>query len=321
MSTTLPHTMSYSGDKPYIFISYAHKDSGIVVPLVQAMQNSGYRVWFDMGIEVGTEWSNDIAAHLRDCALFVAFISKNSVGSENCLDEIAYAKSHQKPALMIFLEEDVVLPEGTEMQTARFQRMYYNRIGTVEGYMASLNNSTFFLPCREEQKKEEIQVETASREAVASVAAPVQPVAKKDKKGLLIGLVAAISVVAIVCVLLFSGVFSSAAEKAVADYVEKNGDEFVAEIEEVFVTASGMTCTSSIEAEGTGFVVNINIDGLNYIPEENAQQMQQAYDSMASDFDVMLMEMQKEIPELTYFVINICEEYGDVLAVIAAGDR
>lgn len=140
---------AYKGSKPYIFVSYAHKDSETVVPIIAAMQEKGYRIWFDQGIEAGTEWSNNIAAHLEDCSVFVVFASYNSVKSENCLDEIAFAKSHQKPSLLIFLQEDVVLPKGTEMQTARFQRMFYTRHASDESFLEKLTEAPILDACRE----------------------------------------------------------------------------------------------------------------------------------------------------------------------------
>lgn len=141
---------AYNGGKPYIFISYAHADSPRVLPVVEAMQNQGFRIWFDMGIEAGTEWSNNIAKHLRECDAFLFFTSRNSVASENCLDEVAYAKSHMKPSLMIFLEDDVILPEGTEMQTARFQRMYLTRHSSLESAVEKITEAPILLPCRDE---------------------------------------------------------------------------------------------------------------------------------------------------------------------------
>lgn len=140
---------TYDGDQPYIFVSYAHKDSATVVPIIRALQDCGYRIWFDLGIEAGTEWSNNIAAHLKSCATFVVFASKNCVQSENCLDEIAFAKAHQKPSLMIFLEDDVVLPSGTEMQTARFQRMFRSRHYTQETFIQKICEATMLDCCRE----------------------------------------------------------------------------------------------------------------------------------------------------------------------------
>ena len=140
---------TYDRDKPYIFVSYAHKDSETVVPIIRALQEHGYRIWFDLGIEAGTEWSNNIAAHLKGCAAFVVFASRNCVQSENCLDEIAFAKAHQKPSLMIFLEDNVALPEGTEMQTARFQRMFRTRHHTHETFIQKICEATMLDCCRE----------------------------------------------------------------------------------------------------------------------------------------------------------------------------
>ncbi len=140
---------TYNGKKPFVFISYAHKDVGAVVPVIKSLQERGYRVWLDLGIEAGTEWANNIAAHLKDCAAFIVFISKNSMASENCLDEIAYAKSHQKPSLMVFLEEDVEIPEGIEMQTARFQRMYKSRHLTQESFVEKICEASFLESCKD----------------------------------------------------------------------------------------------------------------------------------------------------------------------------
>lgn len=43
--------MVYEGNEKYIFISYAHKDSGSVLPILQAMADGGYRLWYDQGME------------------------------------------------------------------------------------------------------------------------------------------------------------------------------------------------------------------------------------------------------------------------------
>ena len=137
----------YRGDKPYIFVSYAHADSEQVIPLVKAMQDAGYRIWYDLGIEAGTEWSNNIAKHLKDCSVFLFFASKNSARSENCLDEVAYAKSHNKTALLIYLEEDVTLPVGTDMQTARFQKMFLSRQKDMAEFMNGIAEAEMFDCC------------------------------------------------------------------------------------------------------------------------------------------------------------------------------
>ena len=54
MTNTVP--VAYKGDQPYIFISYAHKDSNIVLPIIARLQQDGYRVWYDEGIALGSSW-------------------------------------------------------------------------------------------------------------------------------------------------------------------------------------------------------------------------------------------------------------------------
>lgn len=41
---------AYEGDEKFIFISYAHKDSETVYPIIEKLNADGYRVWFDDGI-------------------------------------------------------------------------------------------------------------------------------------------------------------------------------------------------------------------------------------------------------------------------------
>jgi hypothetical protein len=45
---------SYKGDAPYVFVSYSHKDAALVYPELGWMQEAGFNVWYDEGIEAGT---------------------------------------------------------------------------------------------------------------------------------------------------------------------------------------------------------------------------------------------------------------------------
>ena len=185
----------YNGNKPFFFVSYAHRDSDKIHPYLKGLQDSGYNIWFDKGIEAGTEWSNNIADHLKRCSAFLFFVSKNSVKSENCLDEVAYAKSHNKPSLLVFLDDDADLPVGTEMQTARFQRMFLTRQESVGHFVDNFSQASMFDICRNQD------------------AAPLNPEAYKvlkktnntkskkapaNKKALAIGIAVGVVVVALV---------------------------------------------------------------------------------------------------------------------------
>lgn len=116
---------AYAGDKPYIFVSYAHADASAVMEVVSALQERGFRIWFDEGVEVGSDWPEYIAEHLARSGLMLAFLSKSYQASENCRKEMHFALSRKIETVNIFLEETALSP-GMEMQIGnRFALMKY----------------------------------------------------------------------------------------------------------------------------------------------------------------------------------------------------
>ena len=109
---------AYQGDEPYIFISYAHVDNKRVFAEIKRFNEAGYHVWYDEGITPGNEWTDEIAAALEKCSLFVVFLTKNSVQSSNVADEINYVIDEKIPAIAIYLEK-CELQGGLKL---RFQR-------------------------------------------------------------------------------------------------------------------------------------------------------------------------------------------------------
>lgn len=105
----------YEGDKPYIFISYAHANSPAVMEVVTRLHDRGYRIWYDEGIEVGSEWPECIASHLAGAHLVMAFISNSYIASDNCRREMHYALTKRIKTINIFLEDTQMTP-GMEMQ-------------------------------------------------------------------------------------------------------------------------------------------------------------------------------------------------------------
>ena len=130
----------YKGELPYIFISYAHKDSDRVWPIVARLQRDGYRVWYDEGIDPGTEWDENIAAHVTGCGYFIALLSENYMASNNCKDELNFSRDQGKPQLLIYLE-DVDLPQGMAMRLGRIQAIFQDRYGDQEEFYAKLYES------------------------------------------------------------------------------------------------------------------------------------------------------------------------------------
>ena len=105
----------YEGTQPYVFLSYAHADAPAVIQIASHLQAAGCRIWYDGGIEVGSEWPEYIAAHLNGAAVMLAFLSNAYVRSDNCRKELHYAVSKGIRTINVFLE-DAALTPGMALQ-------------------------------------------------------------------------------------------------------------------------------------------------------------------------------------------------------------
>lgn len=116
----------YEGEKPYLFISYAHTNAPAVMQVAGELAEAGYRIWYDEGIEVGSEWPETIAAHLAGAGCMVAFVSNAYMRSDNCRKEMHFALTKKIPVINIFLEQTALSP-GMEMQIGNlFALMKYS---------------------------------------------------------------------------------------------------------------------------------------------------------------------------------------------------
>lgn len=89
---------------PYIFVSYSHtiKDEAEVV--IQALQNNGYRVWFDSGLVAGSSYNAIIADHIAECEVFCCLLSEGYYDSSYCKQEFAFAKVEmKKPIIPVYM--------------------------------------------------------------------------------------------------------------------------------------------------------------------------------------------------------------------------
>jgi hypothetical protein len=95
----------YNGTESYIFVSYARADSDRVLPIIAKMQKQGFRIWFDQGIEAGSEWPQKIAQKLEDARGVIIFMSKAAAESKNCRREITLAVEKEIDPIVVYLEE------------------------------------------------------------------------------------------------------------------------------------------------------------------------------------------------------------------------
>ena len=140
---------AYTGDKPHVFISYAHKDSERVYPIIEALQKKGVRVWYDEGLEVGGRWSEDIAENILRCDYMLCFISASFIASENCRNEIHMAADEKRGPLLIYLDR-VDLPPEMRLQFGRYHALLQENYDSFEVFIDHIVSSDKLADCIEE---------------------------------------------------------------------------------------------------------------------------------------------------------------------------
>lgn len=91
----------YEGNGKYIFISYAHKNSEIIAPIVNRLKDYGYSLWYDEGIEYGDKWVRSIEEHIRNASVILSFISPEYADSDWCMREYTYSEKIGKKVIHI----------------------------------------------------------------------------------------------------------------------------------------------------------------------------------------------------------------------------
>ena len=135
-------------EKPYVFISYAHANSDRVLPAINQLKAQGVNIWYDNGIEAGSEWPEFVAEKVMHCQKFVLFISEGYLQSQNCKRELNFAISRKKEILSVFIEE-VNLSPGMELQLGTYQALFRNRYSDDKSFFAAMAAEPFFNSCRD----------------------------------------------------------------------------------------------------------------------------------------------------------------------------
>ncbi len=118
---------AHTGTDPYIFVSYAHRDSALVFPVITAWHQAGRCIWYDEGIDPGNEWPEEIANALAGASQFIVFVTPRSVESKNVRNEINFALDHGKEFIAIHLEE-TSLPAGLHLRMGDIQAIMKYRM-------------------------------------------------------------------------------------------------------------------------------------------------------------------------------------------------
>lgn len=223
----------YEGSEPYIFISYAHADDDQVLPVVEDLYRRGYKVWYDEGIEVGSEWQECIAAHLMQAKLVIAFISNAYIKSDNCRREMHYALTKKIKTINVFLEETELSP-GMEMQIGNIFALMKYTFPSEEYFYEKLYEA----PLLGSENFRRADAETAEPAPAKKPKREKKPGSKKRK---IIGWTAAVAVLGIIIAGLIVGYFTGFLERTFTPTTEISelDPDTVAEFEnEVFERAA-----------------------------------------------------------------------------------
>ena len=95
---------AYQGNKPYIFLSYAHKDKKLANYVVDYLQEY-FNVWFDEEIPSGTRWEKVIADKIEspNCWIMVFLATQNSLASDWCKEELRFTKNTGKKFINVVI--------------------------------------------------------------------------------------------------------------------------------------------------------------------------------------------------------------------------
>ena len=109
----------YEGERPFVFISYAHRQSEAVINTIRILHDRGFRLWYDEGIPAGSDWPANIAGHMDHCERVIYFLSDRAMESPNCFSEIRTAVRRGKPILIVRLEDAPVREEWKDLLAGR----------------------------------------------------------------------------------------------------------------------------------------------------------------------------------------------------------
>lgn len=169
----------YIGEEPYIFVSYAHKDSEVVMRAIALLQQSGFRVWYDEGIDPGSEWPDTIEKYLERSSYFIGFISANALDSNYCKCELHTAFNERKKMLIVYLE-NIKLEGGLKMQLSSRQAIHWYKYESENAFFKKLLTAPGLNDCRESENNVKTINASTAAQANSNTAVELHPAAAEQ---------------------------------------------------------------------------------------------------------------------------------------------
>ena len=137
-------------EAPYIFISYAHADRERIFPIIKRLYEKGWRVWYDEGLPVAENYYASLSSHIKNCALFLLFVTENSVRSEFVSEhELLLAVGARKRICLCCLDENAAFTgeakDAIDIATVSKKNPKTDETG-LEAALAGVEELTRFAP-------------------------------------------------------------------------------------------------------------------------------------------------------------------------------
>lgn len=108
---------AYTGTEPYLFVSYSHRDTNLVYPILDRLFDCKYRIWYDESCENGNDFRDELRSRIEAAEAVILFVSEASMASPFCGMEIIVARENGKKLFPIFLD-DVEIPPAFQILLA-----------------------------------------------------------------------------------------------------------------------------------------------------------------------------------------------------------
>ena len=128
---------AYQGNKPYIFLSYARKDKDLAHYVVDYLQAHNNYVWFDEGIHTGAQWEDVIIDKIKNCWIMVFLVTKNSLASDWCRQELTFAKEKGKKFINVVIDNHA-FSDWFDFSYKRYQFLYEKNFTNRDAMMVKL---------------------------------------------------------------------------------------------------------------------------------------------------------------------------------------
>lgn len=106
---------AYIGNEPYLFVSYSHRDTAQVYPILDMLYDNKYRLWYDESCETGNDFRDELKTKIEECSGVVLFVSESSMNSPFCGMEILCAKEKNKRIFPIYLGDNLDIPPAFQI--------------------------------------------------------------------------------------------------------------------------------------------------------------------------------------------------------------